>query len=130
MTTPSIPDAVVKAGGAAVNKAGWTCQGGEDEPGQYAKCEDCAKVCDNLARAVLAAAWEHLHPVVTTAEELEALGWRAVLLDGEGDPIVCCSTGFGGNLWQAEGREEPRTSDAMVKGGKSYTVLHRGGDVL
>lgn len=37
----------------AVNQAGWTCEGGSDEPGQYDECEDCKRVCDTFADVLM-----------------------------------------------------------------------------
>lgn len=49
-------DAEVRALGRGLNEAGWTCHEGGDNPGFYDECEDCRRVCDDLARAALSAA--------------------------------------------------------------------------
>ncbi|UOE45500.1 hypothetical protein [Agromyces larvae] len=51
-----VTDAEVEAAARALNVEGWTCNGGEDEPGNYDSCPDCKRVCDPLARVALEAA--------------------------------------------------------------------------
>lgn len=87
-TTPEIPEAAVQAGARALNDDGWTCFGGVHEPGQYDDCDQCKRVCDRQSRAALTAAWPHLHPTITTDEELNALPRGTVVRSNEGS-IAC-----------------------------------------
>lgn len=38
----------------ALNNEGWTCDYGSDVPGQYDECDECKRVCDLQADALLA----------------------------------------------------------------------------
>lgn len=51
-----VGDDAVERAARALNLAGWTCEGGGDEPGRYDECEDCRRVTRPLARAALKAA--------------------------------------------------------------------------
>lgn len=51
-----VTDEMVERAARNINLNGWTCYGGTDEPGRYDECEDCRRVCNELARDVLEAA--------------------------------------------------------------------------
>lgn len=53
LATQEPTDAEVQALGRGLNEAGWTCQESGDNPGFYSECEDCRRVCDDLARDAL-----------------------------------------------------------------------------
>ena len=51
-----LTDESVERAARAFNAAGWTCEDGWHEPGEYDSCGDCKQVCDFIARTVLTAA--------------------------------------------------------------------------
>lgn len=61
---------LIETAARALNHAGWTCFEGSDLPGNYDECEDCRRVCDDQARAVIAA----IHPTVSVWEDTDD-GW-------------------------------------------------------
>ncbi|WP_102158711.1 hypothetical protein [Zhihengliuella halotolerans] len=124
MTTPNIPDAVVKAGAVALlfEDCGDTSLW---EPLGEAEKQNFM----DQSRAVLAAAWEHLHPVVETVEDwddLRTLPGGTVIQQNSGGRMVL--ERFHGG-WFAIGVEAPYTL-RQATGFLPATVLFRGGDAL
>lgn len=53
---PPVTEEEIAAAARTLNRNGWTCNEGQDEPGRYDECEDCRHICLRLARAALEAA--------------------------------------------------------------------------
>lgn len=68
------------------------------------------------------------HTVVTTAAELDSLGFEAVVLDPCGTPAVCQSSGDGFCLWALGGSGALVGSGSLLESGGSCLVLYAGGE--
>jgi hypothetical protein len=58
---------VIIAIGEVLNEAGFTCMDGGHEPGHYKECDDCRRVCDDLADDVLDAAMRPITDMLADA---------------------------------------------------------------
>lgn len=74
------------------------------------------------AAAMLTAA----HPVITSARELDALGFEAVVLDPCGTPATCLRSGPDFCEWSLGGDDYLIASETLLISGSSCTVLHPG----
>lgn len=54
---PETVDAVARQ----LNREGWTCLEGAQEPGFFDSCDDCKSVCRPIARAAITALTNHLN---------------------------------------------------------------------
>jgi len=78
-----------------------------------------------LAQAKVVA--EHFQPrTVTTVEELDALGFEAVVIDPCGTPAVCQRSTREFCDWALGGSGELVDSATLLMSGSSCTVLHEG----
>lgn len=87
-------------------------------------CEDDGDCIQDMATAALAAADKAA--TIMTVEELDALGFEAVVLDPCGTPAVCQRSAPGFNEWALGGSGELIDSETLLLSGSSCTVLHRG----
>lgn len=109
----------IETAARALNHAGWTCCGGFGcEPGIYDECEDCRRVCNETARAVIAA----IHPTVTSVEELDALPFRTIITAGQ-FPYMRGKTGRWAQVGTRATLDSKWLADVLPEGG-SYMVLH------
>jgi hypothetical protein len=82
------------------------------------------KTAPRAADAVLAAGYSKPR-TITTAEELDALGFEAVVIDPCGTPAVCVASGPHGNQWTF-GLSGVLDSETLLLSGTRCTVLHEG----
>ena len=111
MTTTNIPEAAIEAGTDAIAT-------------EWADESD-ARPYRDLARAVLTAALPHLHPVIETEEQMDALPVGTVVRQSGGGRVVVERTLSG---WHAAGAYAPYATHTAAYYLLPATVLHMGGD--
>ncbi|MEO9246451.1 hypothetical protein ABDK96_02005 [Citricoccus nitrophenolicus] len=86
------------------------------------RCQYCRREAERYARAAVTAYLEHVNPVVTTMEELDALPVGSVVMDLHG-ALTAGTAHNGRRLWDYTGNDVGAWSEDIAL---PATVIHRG----